>query len=224
MASLTYPCSSHADASVALFGTMAGMADAARYPLRRPVAIGLVVLAAVMLLTEALALWNPWRLTALYPLAQAGLAVALLVLAGGLLATTALLTFATRGRRALIGLVACLVAIPALCVGLPVVVLDFRRVSTTVLASSPSGDHVIVKQTGGDQVRLLIRTRQFLLGREAAIPVATCDHDPFERGVPPEAVRFTSETTVAIPIADQSTVVVRFNPDTLAPDRTVAMC
>ena len=202
------------------------MADAARFPLRRPVAIGLAVLATAMLVTEAFALWNPWRLTALYPLAQEGLAVALLVLAGGLIATTALLTFAVRGRRALIALAACLVAVPALCVGLPVVVLDgaFRRVSTTVLASSPSGDHVVVKQTGGDQVRLLIRTRQFLLGREAAIPVAECGHDPFERGVPAEAVRFTSETTIAIPIADQSTVVVRFNPDTLVPERTVAMC
>jgi hypothetical protein len=205
---------------------MTGMAAAARFQLRRPVAIGLVVLAAVMLVTEAFALWNPWRLTALYPLAQEGLAVALLVLAGGLLATTALLTFATRGRRALVGLAACLVAVPALCVGLPVVVLDgaFRRVSTTVLAASPSGDYVIVKQTGGDRVRLLIRTRQFLLGREAAIPVAECAHDPFERGVPPEAVRFTSETTVALPTADESTVVVRFNPDTLAPERTVPLC
>jgi hypothetical protein len=206
---------------------MTGMAAAARFPLRRPVAIGLIVLAAAMLVTEAFALWNPWRLTALYPLAQEGLAVALLVLAGGLIATTALLTFGTKGRGALIGLAACLVAVPAVCVGLPVVVLDgaFRRVTTTVLASSPSGDHVIVKQTDGDhRVRLLIRSRQFLLGREAAIPVAECDHDPFERGVPAEAVRFTGETTVAIPIGDQSTVVVKFNPDTLAPERTVPMC
>jgi hypothetical protein len=42
--------------------------------------------------------------------------------------------------------------------------------------------------------------------------------------VTPELFRFTGENTLAISIADQPTVVVRFDPDTLAPEWTVPMC
>ena len=216
-------------------GRMAGMpAPATR--VRRPVTVVLVVAGGVALLLVGLAFWNPWRLTALYPLASAGGAVATLTMAGALLATAAVLTLAGTGRRAVIGLLVGLVAVPALCVGLPTVLLDgsFRDraiVGTRVLATSPKEHYSVVAITvatdGGDLTRLYVRTRAWLFSREAATPVAECAHDPFAAGVPPEAVRFTSETTVAVPVQDHSTVTVSFDPDTLgprSPESPVAMC
>jgi hypothetical protein len=76
----------------------------------------------------------------------------------------------------------------------------------------------------GPRTRIYVRTRAGLFSREAATPVAECPFDPFSRGVPPESVRFTGEYTLAIPVADQPTAVVTFDPSTLAPDRTVQMC
>lgn len=205
------------------------MADRARsFRMRRPLAIALLVVAALMVILVGLALWNPWRLIALYPLAQQAIATGLLVLAGVLVASLALQRFAGNGRQAVFALIGCLVAVPALCVGLPVVALPnaFRVETTTVLSASPGGGFTIVKETSPDAVgvRLRVRSRDFLVSREARQPFAQCRFDVFEHGVPAEAVRFTSETTIAVPMPDQSTVVIRFDPTTLAPSRTVDLC
>jgi hypothetical protein len=212
---------------------MAGMANAPHLvQLRRPLAIVLPAFAAVLVVLIGLALWNPWRLTILFPLSHQAVAVGVLVLAGAFVAATALLRFADNGRRALIALVACLVAVPALCVGLPVVALGHAFAPTPVgptltMAVSPSGRYAVVKSTyqtaGGQKVQLFVRTANLFLGRQAATPLAECDTDPFQHGVPPESVRFTSETTVALPGGD-STQVVRFDPDTLAPAHPADIC
>lgn len=204
--------------------------------LRRPITVVLVVAAGTALALVLLALWNPWRLTALYPLASAGGAMVTLTLAGALVAGAALLTLASTGRRAVIGLLVGLVAVPALCLGAPVVALggafrDREVIGTRVLATSPAAGYSVVAVTvatdDGPLTRLYVRSRAWLFSREAATPVAECPHDPFDGRVPPEAVRFTSETTVAIPVVDRSTVTVTFDPGTLGPrppDGTVAMC
>jgi hypothetical protein len=205
---------------------------------RRTVIIGLTIVGVLALGFVAVALTNPWRLTGLYPLAREGMTIGVLVFAGALLASAGLLALAEdepslrwRGSRPLLGLATALVAIPALCVGLPTVAPDsmFRREDdATVLAVSDHGDFSAVKSTvetkDGPRTRIYIRTRAGLFSREAATPVAECPFDPFSRGVPPESVRFTGETTLAIPVADQPTTVVTFDPSTLAPDRTVEMC
>ena len=211
---------------------MTGMpALATRY--LRPITIALIALAALAVALVAAALANPWRLTALYPLAGAGGAIAVLTLAGAMLATAGVLRLAHSGRAAVVGLLVALVAVPALCVGLPAVLFDgsFRDrlvVDTRVLATSPDGRYSVVAVTtatdGGPLTRLHVRSRQWLLSREAGVPVAECPHDPFADGVPPEAVRFTAETTVAVPIDGRSTETVTFDPHSLEPNRTVAMC
>src|SRR5258706_1480592 len=105
---------------VAGTGTMSVMlALATKY--RLPTTAALIIVGGASLVLVAAALWNPWRLTALYPLAGTGGAIAVLTLAGALLAMAALLALAHSGRRALIGLVVGLIAVPALCVGAPVV-------------------------------------------------------------------------------------------------------
>jgi hypothetical protein len=186
------------------------------------------------------ALWNPWRLTALHPLATTGGAVAVLTLAGALVATTGLLLAAQTARRALIGLVVALVAVPALSVGLPVLTLgdafrDRRIAVERVLATSPDGGYSVVALTHPDGATdLVVRSRRGLLSREAAVPVANCPYDPFSSpaapplpagGLPPESVYFTAEDRVAVPmVVDNVTVTVGFDGDTLTPERTIAMC
>jgi len=213
-------------------GTMSGMpALATRY--LRPITIALIALAAIAIALVAAALANPWRLTALYPLAGAGGAIVVLTLAGALIATAGVLRLADSGRSAVIGLLVALVAVPALCVGLPAVLFDssFRDrtvVATRVLATSADGEYsvvaVVTATDGGRLTRLHVRSRHWLLSREATTPVAECPDDPFAGGLPPEAVRFTGATTVAVPIDGQSTVTVWFDPRSLEPERTVAMC
>jgi hypothetical protein len=209
------------------------MANASRMvQLRRPLAIVLLAFAGLMVVLVALALWNPWRLTVLFPVSHQSVAVAVLVLAGAFVMATALLTYADRPRRAVVALVAGLVAIPALCVGLPVVVLADAFTPTPIggtltMAVSPSGTYSVVKATydtgHGTVTQLYVRTASVFFGRAAAEPLAECDFDPFARGVPPESVRFTSETTVAVPGGD-STQVVAFDPDTLMPAKTADIC
>jgi hypothetical protein len=201
---------------------------------RRPLTIGLLVVAAVSLVLVGAALWNPWRLTALYPLATAGGAIATLTLAGAVLATAGVLALTASGRPAVIGVLVGLVAVPALCVGAPAVMFggsfrDKQIVQTRALATSPDGDYSVVAvsvATDADPlIRLYVRSRQWLFSREAATPLAECAHDPFAGDVPPEAVRFTTETTVAVPIAGESTVTVTFDGASLAPQGgTIAMC
>jgi hypothetical protein len=214
---------------------MARMANALRLlPSRRPLSIILIVFAAIMVVLVGLALWNPWRLTILYPLGHQSVAIGVLTLAGAFLAATAVLMFADNGRKALIALVACLVAVPAFCVGLPALALAgvFKEApvnGTLTMAASPGGRYVVVKSAfdsaAGRQTRLYVRTDSLFFGREAPTPLAVCEADPFDQGLPPEAVRFTSETTVAVPVqGEQDTTVVRFDPDTLVPERTVHMC
>ena len=214
---------------------MARMANALRLlPSRRPLSIVLIIFAAIMVVLVGLALWNPWRLTILYPLSHQDVAIGVLTLAGAFLSAVAVLMFADNGRRALIALIACLVAVPASCVGLPALALAgvFKEApvsGTLTMAASPGGRYVVVKSTfdtdAGRRTRLYVRTDSLFFGREAATPLAECDADPFEQGLPPEAVRFTSETTVAVPVqGEQDTTVVRFDPDTLLPERTVNMC
>jgi hypothetical protein len=213
---------------------MARMANALRLlPSRRPLSIILVVFAAIMVVLVGLALWNPWRLTILYPLGHQSVAIGVLTLAGAFLATTAVLMFADNGREALIALVACLVAVPAFCVGLPALALagcSRRPVNGTLtMAESPGGRYVVVKSTfdtdAGRETRLYVRTDNLFLGARRRHRWPECAADPFDEGLPPEAVRFTSETTVAVPVqGEQDTTVVRFDPDTLVPERTVNMC
>ena len=213
---------------------MARMANALRLlPSRRALSIILISFAGIMVILVALALWNPWRLTILFPLSHQDVAIGVLVLAGGLLSATAVMRYADNGRRAVIALIACLVAVPAFCVGLPVVALgtafNAAPVGPTVtMAASPSGLYVVVKSTFdtdvGRRTRLYVRSDSLFLGREGSVPLAECDTDPFEHGLPPEAVRFTSENTVAVPVEGADTAVVRFDVNTLRPDRTVNMC
>jgi hypothetical protein len=201
---------------------------------RRPLTVALVVVASFALALVALALWNGPRFTALYPLATAGGAIATLTLAGALLTTAAVLTLARRGHRAILGLLVGLVAVPALCVGLPSVAFtdafrDRTILGTRVLATSPEGEYSVVALTvagePGPATRLYVRSRSGLFSREAATPVAQCPHDPWMDEVPPEAVRFTSEKTVAIPVHGQSTVTIEFDQGSLAPKGDpVAMC
>ena len=202
---------------------------ATRY--RRPSTVALGIVAGLCLVLVAAALWNPWRMTALYPLATTGGAIATLTLAGALVAMASLLTLADTGRRALVALVVGLVAVPALCVGVPAVAFDgvFRDKKVTavrVLATSPEGGYSVVAVTlaPDSRVMLLVRSRQLLLSRESATPVAECPRDPFADEVPPTSVRFTGETTVTVPIEGASTVTVTFDPASLEPARTVAMC
>jgi len=132
---------------------MARMANALRLlPSRRPLSIILVVFAAIMVVLVGLALWNPWRLTILYPLGHQNVAIGVLTLAGAFLAATAVFMFADNGRKALIALVACLVAVPAFCVGLPALALAgvFKEApvnGTLTMAASPGGRYVVVKST-----------------------------------------------------------------------------
>ncbi|MDT5029228.1 MAG: hypothetical protein QOE61_5654 [Micromonosporaceae bacterium] len=135
------------------------------------------------------------------------------------------------GRRMVAAFIVSLVAIAILCVGLPVVAFDdsFRREDDgQVLAVSPDGGFSAVKSTSdrrdGPRTRIYIRSRAGLFSRESAIPAAECPFDPFARGVPPESVRFTSEKTLAVPLADKPTTVVAFDTESLAPQRTVMMC
>jgi hypothetical protein len=209
-------------------------------PVRRPVTVALLALAAVCLTLVTAALWNPWRLTALHPLATTGGSVAVLTLAGALVATTGLLMVAHTARRALIGLVVALVAVPALSVGLPVVTLgdtfrDRRIAAERVLATSPEGGYSVVALTYVDGATdLVVRSRRGMLSREAAAPVARCSYDPFRSdapppappgGLPPESVHFTAEDRVAVPIVvDDVTVTVWFDGASLHPERTIAMC
>jgi hypothetical protein len=209
-------------------------------PVRRPVTVALLVLAAGCLTLVTAAVWNPWRLTALHPLATTGGSVAVLTLAGALVATTGLLMVARTARRALIGLVVALVAVPALAVGLPVVTLgdtfrDRRITTERVLATSPEGGYSVVALTyAGGATDLVVRSRRGMLSREAAVPVARCPYDPFRPdapppvppgGLPPESVHFTAEDRVAVPIVvDHVTVTVGFDGDTLQPERTIGMC
>lgn len=206
------------------------MADAHRLNPRRLLAIALVVLAVLLVASVGAALWNPLRYTVLYPLSHQAGGIGVLVLAGAFVSASALLTFFDSNRKAVFGLLTCLVAVPALCVGLPAVAIPFRPrpMDAAVMVVSPEGGFAVVKATydtpGGRRTRLLLRSRQLIFSRESATPIAECGIDPFERGVPPESVRFTSETTVALPVEGESSVVVRFDPDTLKPERTVQIC
>ncbi len=199
-------------------------------PHRRPVSVALLVVAGMSLALVASALWNPWRLTALYPVASTGGALAALTLAGALVATTVLLALADT-RRALIGLVVALLAVPALCVGLPVLTLgddlrDRQISGERVLATSPGAGYSVVAVTyPGGSTEVLVRSRRGLLSREAAIPLARCPHDPFAADLPPESVRFTDEHRVTVPlVAEEVSVTVTFDAGSLAPAETIEMC
>jgi hypothetical protein len=122
---------------------------------------------------------------------------------------------------------------PATDPGIPAVQPETPTVPTAQpvspeLAVSPDGAFEVVKSTvdsfGHEQTVLSVRTRAGLLSRESPAPLAECGHDPFGSGMPPESVRFTSRTTVAIPVEGESTVVVTFDAETLRPDRTIQMC
>lgn len=201
-------------------------------PHRRATVVALLVVAGFCLALVGLALTNPWRLTALYPLASTGGMFATLTLAGALVAAAVLLvTAAQTGRRAVAGLMIALVAIPALCVGVPAAtlggVLRDRRISAEqVLATSPGGRYSVVAVTfASGTTELFVRSRRGLLSREAPTPLARCTHDPFAGDLPPESVRFTDEHRVALPVlAAGVTVTVAFDASSLAPEQTVDLC
>jgi hypothetical protein len=183
-----------------------------RWRLAGPVGL----LGVATLVVGALAATNPWRYVALYPWRTP------LVLVTGALLTGVALLLATRKlarRTVLASLLGCLL-LALLCVG---VGLLMRPAGPDRMAVSPDGSFEVVKSTVDGRVALLVRSRG-LLGRESTTPIAQCGHDPFGADMPPQSVRFTSNTTVAIPVREESTVVVRFDPGTLRPDRTVLMC
>jgi hypothetical protein len=200
-------------------------------PPRRPLIVALLVVAGFCLALVGAALWNPWRLTALHPVASTSGTVATLTLAMALGAAAALIALAHTARRALIGLVVALIAVPAVGVGLPVLALkgalrDRQVANERVLATSPDGHlSAVAVTTDGGATEVLIRTREGLLSTEAPAPVAQCPHDPFVSELPPESVRFTAADRVTVPmLADEVSVTVAFDPATLQPERTVAMC
>jgi hypothetical protein len=197
---------------------------------RRPITIILLVLAGLAAVLVALALTNPWRLTALYPVDSTGGTIAMLTLAGALVAA-ALLARLSTGRDALIGLVVALVAVLAIGVGLPMTALrgelrDHQINASRVLATSPGGGFSAVAVTHPDgRTEIVLRTRSGLASREGATPLARCPHDPFASELPPESVHFTDEDHVAVPLVpDGITVTVTFDHGTLDPDQTIEMC
>jgi hypothetical protein len=92
---------------------------------------------------------------------------------------------------------------------------DLARRRYSVVAVTLGSEH---------RTELLVRSRRLLLSREATTPIAECPRDPFAHDLPPESVRFTNENTVTVPIEGSSTVTVTFDPDTLRPTHTIAMC
>jgi hypothetical protein len=202
-------------------------------PARRPTAVALLVAAGLCLLLVVLALANPWRLTAFYPVDTTGGIVATLTLTGALIAAAVLLAQAGvhTGRRALIGPVVAVVAVPAVGVGLPLAALrgalrDHQISHEQVLATSPGGGYSAVALTypdGRTEVRL--RSRSGLASRESATALARCPHDPFGTDLPPESVHFTDDDHVAIPVLPQGvSVTVTFDHRSLAADQTIDMC
>jgi hypothetical protein len=202
-------------------------------PARRPTTIALLVAAALGLLVVVLALTNPWRLTALYPVDTTGGVVATVTLTCALIAAAVLLAQAgaNTGRRALIGPVVAVVAVPAIGVGLPLAALrgalrDHQISHEQVLATSPGGGYSAVALTypdGRTEVRL--RSRSGLISRESATALARCPHDPFGTDLPPESVHFTDDDHVAVPLlADGVSVTVTFDHGTLAAAQTIEMC
>jgi hypothetical protein len=202
-------------------------------PARRPTTIALFVAAGLSLLIVVLALTNPWRLTAFYPVDTTGGMVATVTLTCALIAAAVLLARAGvhTGRRALIGPVVAVVAVPAVGVGVPLAALGGalrdRQIShEQVLATSPGGGYSAVALTypdGRTEVRL--RSRSGLASRESATALARCPHDPFGTDLPPESVHFTDDDHVAIPsLPDGVSMTVTFDHHTLAADQTIDMC
>jgi hypothetical protein len=209
---------------------------------RRPMTIVLLVVAGLAAVVVALALTNPWRLTALYPLDSTGGASAMLTLAGALVAA-ALLPRLSTGRGALVGLVVTVVAVLAIGVGLPMTALrgalrDHQITTSRVLATSPGGGFSAVALTHPDgRTEIVLRRRSGLASREGATPLARCPHDPFAGELPPESVHFTDDIHVAVPEQTDVNptqhgplgwvwvwVTVTFDHGTLAADHTIEMC
>lgn len=194
--------------------------------------LGLVVLGVLAVGLVAVSLWNPWRLTMLHPLARQGGAVGVLVLGGALLATAGLLRYSVTGRTAVLGLAISMVAVPALCVGLPIVAFrdSFRRDhDSRVVAVSPEGGFVAVRSTvdtrEGGRTKIFVRSQDGMRSRESASPIAECASDPAAAGGPPAwEVRFTSETHLAFTIGEQDSVTVAFDPDNLRPEDVFPLC
>jgi hypothetical protein len=190
------------------------------------------VLGAAVLAVTVMGMTNPWRYTTLFPLETPIVATVALVTGAVLVGVAVVLATARLARGAIFGWILGLAVLAAVCFGLPWFAADrffgARASAPQQLAVSPDGAFEVVKSTvdsfGKQQTVLSVRSRAGLLSRESPVPLAECGHDPFGPEMPPESVRFTSRTTVTIPVEGESTVVVSFDAETLRPDRTIQMC
>jgi hypothetical protein len=199
---------------------------------RWPLALAVTLLGVATLAITVTGMTNPWRYTVLYPLETPAVATVALVTGVLLVGVAIILATARLARGAVFGWITGLAVLGAVCFGLPWFAADrmFGSHASTPqsLAVAPDGSFEVVKSTidsfGRQQTVLMLRSRAGLLSRESPTPLAECGHDPFGPQMPTESVRFTSRTTVAIPVEGESTVVVTFDAETLRPDRTVQMC
>jgi hypothetical protein len=190
------------------------------------------VLGAATLGIAVLGMTNPRRYIILFPLESPVVATVTLVTGAMLVGVALVLATARLARGTVLGWILGLAVLAAVCFGLPWFAADrffgAHASAPQQLAVSSDGSFEVVKSTvdsfGHQQTVLSVRSRAGWLSRESLAPLAECGHDPFGPEMPPESVRFTSRTTVAIPVEGESTVVVDFDPDTLKPGRTVQMC
>jgi hypothetical protein len=190
------------------------------------------LLGVVTLAITVAGMTNPWRYTVLFPLETPAVATVALVTGALLVGVAIILGTARLARGAVFGWIVGLAVLGAVCFGLPWFAADrmfgARASTPQTLAIAPDGSFEVVKSTvdsfGREETVLMLRSRAGLLSRQSPTPIAECGHDPFGPQMPPESVRFTSRTTVAIPVEGESTAVVTFDADTLRPDRTVQMC
>jgi hypothetical protein len=186
-----------------------------------------------MLLLTAAALWNPWRLVTLFPLADPTPAIIGVLLAGALIVAAGFLGLRGRARYVLAGVVVPVTVTAALVPGLMLWWLDDTfgpdRDGRGVVAVSPDGRFELVAFDTNTyaieqyihKVRLVARSRDGLWSRQGAEPVAVCSRlSSADAG----AVQFIAPTTVAIATDEGQTVVVQFDPDTLAANTPGARC
>ena len=200
----------------------------------RALAVAVAVFALLVLATTIVASWNPWRYVVLFPLGRPLGALCGYAGAVGLLGSAGLLGLAGVGRRVIASLAVATFVLGLVSLLLPWWWLDSavgpgERRGAHVFDVSPSGDHEVIgfiEASGAFQV--MVRSRAGLFSQESVEPLATCAYDPFARAdgdqTGPESVRFTAETTVAVPIAGSDTQTVAFDPEKLLPQRTVDMC
>lgn len=173
------------------------------------------------------AVWNPWRLVRLFALAEPGPGIVLMLAGGGLVIVGAFVALPGRGWKIVAGAVAPLTVAAAVSPGLPGWWADEAYGPglghlVGVVAASPDDRFEVAAFRDASTTRLVLRTRDGLLSRQAETPVAACES--FSDVVEPGQVRFIDSTTVGITTGDEPTILVAFDPGTLAATGAAANC